>query len=398
MAAPRPQEHEIAVVGSRAAGAATALLAARKGHDVVVVDRALLPSDTLSTHAIARTGVVQLHRWGLLDEVVASGAPPIHQVTFTTPEGTMSRTVKASAGVDFLVAPRCYVLDTIVAEAAAEAGATLRLGVTVTDLRRDLSGRVTGLSGRGQDGEPVEIEASVVVGADGLGSRVARSAGAPVVENRGANGAAWYAYHRGPAWSGIEFFVTEGALAGVFPTHGDEACIWICIPATSARAASRSAGTLAGGFDRLLARHAPALAERLAGSERTSPVRGMVGQPNQVRQAWGPGWALVGDALYHRDAITGHGISDAYRDAELLACALDDGLRHPRGLDRALDRYRREAEAARREIFDLTCALAEFPPPGQFIELQRQLSAAIETEATALAARPVPGRDRLAVA
>ncbi|HEY7072690.1 MAG TPA: NAD(P)/FAD-dependent oxidoreductase [Acidimicrobiales bacterium] len=398
MAAPRPEEHEIAVVGARAAGAATALLAARTGHDVVVVDRALLPSDTMSTHAIARSGVVQLHRWGLLDEVVASGAPPIHQVTFTTPEGTMTRTVKDSAGVGFLVAPRRYVLDTIVAEAAARAGATLRLGVTVTDLRRDATGRVTGLSGHDQDCRPVEIEASVVVGADGLGSRVGRRAGAAMVEDRGANGAAWYAYHRGPAWDGIEFFVTEGALAGVFPTHDDEANIWICIPAVSARAASRSAGSLEAGFDRLLAHHAPELAERLAGSERTSPVRGMVGLPNQVRQAWGPGWALVGDALYHRDAITGHGISDAYRDAELLACALDEGLRHGRGLDPALDGYRREADAARREIFDITCELADFPPPGEFVQLQRRLSAAIEIEAAALAARPIPGHDRLAVA
>jgi flavin-dependent dehydrogenase len=398
MAAPRTHEHEIVVVGARAAGAATAMLAARLGHDVVVVDRALFPSDTLSTHSISRSGVVQLHRWGLLDDVVASGAPAIREVRFHTPEGSLHRTVKASAGVDFLVAPRRHVLDTIVAEAAAESGATLRLGVTVTGLRRDAAGRVAGVTGLDLDGAPVEIDAAVVVGADGLRSRVARDAGARAAESRGPTGTTYYAYYHGPDWPGIEFFVTEGALAGIFPTHGGEACIWMCVPAATARAARRRAGSVPDAFDRLLAHHAPALAERLSTARRTSPVHGATRLPNQVREAWGPGWALVGDALYFRDPITGHGISDAYRDAELLAVALDEGLRDPRGLSPALDRYRRQADAARREIFDITCELGEFPPPGRFVHLQRQLSLAIETEASALAARPIPAHGRLAVA
>ena len=76
--------HDVVVVGARAAGAATALLLARLGHDVVVLDRAVFPADTLSTHQIARTGVVQLHRWGLLEAVLDSGAPAIREVTFAT--------------------------------------------------------------------------------------------------------------------------------------------------------------------------------------------------------------------------------------------------------------------------------------------------------------------------
>src|SRR4051795_4573106 len=90
--------HEVAVVGSRVAGAATALLLARQGIDVVLLDRADFPSDTLSTHAIARGGVVQLSRWGLLDRVLDSGAPPIHHVSFTHPAGRLDRVVKAASG------------------------------------------------------------------------------------------------------------------------------------------------------------------------------------------------------------------------------------------------------------------------------------------------------------
>jgi flavin-dependent dehydrogenase len=397
MGSPKRSRHDVAVVGARAGGGALAMLLARMGHDVVALDRALLPSDTLSTHSIARSGVVQLHRWGLLDEVLASGAPAIRQVTFHTGAGSKSHTIKDRAGVDLLVAPRRHALDTIVARAAEDAGAALRLGVTVTDLRRDAIGRVTGLRARGRDGETTQVDAEIVIGADGLRSHVARSVDAPLVDVRSADGAAYYAYYGGVPWSGIEFFVVERGLAGVFPTNGGEACIWVCVPAEDALGARRDAGSLTAGFEEMLQRIAPALVVRLRTARRTSPVRGAVRLPNQVRQAFGPGWALVGDALYHRDPITGHGISDAYRDAELLATALDEALRGDRPFLAALGDYRRQADEARREIFDITCALAAFPPVARFVELQRQLSAAIDVEATALAARPVP-RPRLAVA
>src|SRR5512138_1805959 len=107
--------HDVVVVGSRAAGGATAMLSARKGYDVVVVDRAQFPSDTLSTHQIARSGVVQLRRWGLLQAVLATGAPALRQVTFNAEGESLTLAVKHKAGVDCLVAPRRYALDSIVA-------------------------------------------------------------------------------------------------------------------------------------------------------------------------------------------------------------------------------------------------------------------------------------------
>src|SRR5262249_31796603 len=161
--------------GARCAGAATAMLLARQGLDVLVVDRADFPSDTLSTHGIARGGVVQLARWGLLDEVLATEVPKIQTVTFHVgDEPPLLKTIKNRAGIDHLVAPRRFVLDQILLEAARRAGATVQTGVAAKGVTRDASGRVNGVVLRHRDGRDQELGARFVVGADGVWSRIAR--------------------------------------------------------------------------------------------------------------------------------------------------------------------------------------------------------------------------------
>lgn len=383
--------HDVVVVGARAAGAATALLLGRLGHDVVLVDRAEFPADTLSTHQIARPGVVQLHRWGLLAPVLYSGAPAIRQVSFTADGETVTRTVKDKAGVDLLVAPRRNVLDTIVADAAAGAGVNVRFGVTVRGVHVDSGGRATGVYGTDRAGDAVEIDARYVIGADGLGSVVARTMGARTLVDRGDHGAVEYAYYAGIPWTGIELIIADGALAGVFPTHDGQACIWLCTPSTAMRTARRRAASRAEAFALHLRRAAPDLAARLVEARRMSPVSGMLRMPNIVRQAHGPGWALVGDAGYHRDAVTGHGISDAYRDAEMLADALHQTLSGAVDEAYAVADYQRRRDRALRDVFKLTCALAAYPSVPEFVRLQKQLSTAIDNEAVELAARPTLG-------
>jgi 2-polyprenyl-6-methoxyphenol hydroxylase-like FAD-dependent oxidoreductase len=388
--------HDVVVVGARAAGAATTLLLARLGHAVVLLDRAVFPADTISTHQVARTGVVQLHRWGLLQAVLDSGAPAIRQVTFTTAGDSMTRPIKNKAGVDLLVAPRRHILDTIVAEAAFRAGADVRFGMTVTGVRLDDAGRATGVYARNRTGARVEISARFVVGADGLGSRVARAVGAEIIEGRGDDGATQYAYFTGPVWNGIEFIVADRALTGVFPTHDGQACVWICGPSADAGEARRRAASREQAFAAYLSRTAPDLAERLRAGQRTSQVTGMLRAPNYLRRAHGAGWALVGDAGYHRNSVTAYGLSDAYRDAELLAVALDQVLRGEVSEQVALAGYQDQRDRAVRDIFDITCEEVGYPPPTQFVELQKQLAVAIDVDAAQAAARPVPGGHDLA--
>jgi 2-polyprenyl-6-methoxyphenol hydroxylase-like FAD-dependent oxidoreductase len=387
---------DVAIVGARAAGAATALLLSRLGHDVILVDRATFPSDTVSTHQIARPGVVQLHRWGLLPTVLASGAPAIRQVTFTAEDESVTRTVKDKSGVDLLVAPRRHILDTLVAEAAAKSGVHMRLTTTVRGLRFDGAGRAIGVYGHDGAGAPVEIAARFVVGADGLASTVARSVGAKTVEHRGDHGGVEYAYYAGLPWPGIEMVITHGALVGVFPTHDGQACIWVGGPHRHAHAARRRAASREEAFTQRIEGAAPELAARLRTGRRTSAVNGMLRMPNQIRQAHGPGWALVGDSGYHRDAVTGYGLSDAFRDAELLTVALHRILTGEADESTALAGYEQRRNEALREVFELTCALAEYPPVPEFVQRQRQLSRAIDTAAAMVAALPIPDGRKLA--
>lgn len=383
------EHHDVVVVGARCAGAATAMLLAAAGHDVLLLDRDTFPSDTLSTHAIARGGMVQLKRWGLLQAVLDTGAPAIGTVEFHGPGLSVARTIKDRNGIDMIVAPRRHVLDMLLVNAAMSAGAQLMTGVTVDGVRRADDGRITGVRARSADG-PVEIGSRFVVGADGLRSRIARSVDAPLTEQRGAGGAGHYTYYAGD-WPTMEYHLGERLFAGVFPTNNGEACIWVCSPADDALRLRRSYDTPDAAFDTMLRAASPELADRIsAHATRTSPVRGIIGMPNQLRQPVGPGWALVGDAGYHRDAITGHGISDAFRDADLLATALDLVLRGDAEEATALSGYHAERDSQLRDIFEITCALAKFPPAHHFVELQKQLSAAMDNQAAVLAARPDP--------
>ena len=382
-------ESDVVVVGARCAGAATAMLLGRLGYRVTVVERGRIPSDTLSTHGLARGGVVQLARWGLLDQVLASGAPALRQVMFRADDVEEVRTVRPRAGVDHLVAPRRYILDGILADAATAAGATIHTGLTATGVVNAADGRVQGVKARTADGAAVTLTARVVVGADGVRSRVAELVGSTVRERHPVDSATFYAYVGGVPWRCLEFHVGEFAdgrvgYAGVFPTHHGQACVWVCCPA--ARVGGLR-GAAVEPFLRLLATVSPTLAARARTGQVMVPVRGAVRLPNQLRRATGPGWALVGDAGYHRDPITGHGITDAFRDAELLTRAVDE---HLRGDADDLSGYETARDAALRETFDLTCAMSRYPQLDEFVALQKRLSRALEAEADLLASAYMP--------
>ncbi|GAA2876754.1 NAD(P)/FAD-dependent oxidoreductase [Pseudonocardia halophobica] len=312
--------YDAIVVGARCAGSATAMLLARAGLDVLLVDRADPTRDTLSTHALMRGGVVQLERWGLLDAIVAAGTPPVATTTFHY--GPETEVVEMSAP---LYAPRRTVLDAVLLDAAQAAGATVRLGADVTGLlRRD--DRVSGIEARVRGGGTLRARAPLTVGADGARSTTATLVGAGTVRRGRAASAIVYGYFPAPA-AGYEWFYVPGATAGIIPTNDGLACVWAGMPPAEF-AAGRPRG-LEMLFDDVFGR-----AAGVALGERQGPLRGFPGAPAVLRTPTGPGWALVGDAGYFKDPLTAHGITDALRDAELLTRSVLGELDYGRTRDR----------------------------------------------------------------
>ena len=307
---------DVVIVGARAAGASTAMLAARAGLSVVLLDRDRPDADTLSTHALIRGGVLQLARWNLLEQIVAADTPAIRHTTFHYTDDDVTLSIKPSAGVEALYAPRRTLLDPILVDAARAAGAVVRHNTTVVGLDRDDHGRVTGVEIRGPDGQIATVRARLVVGADGRRSTIARLAAAPLTHATDHTSAFVYGYWSDLDASGYEWAYRPGAAAGFIPTNHGQTCVFAGgLPTRVGRgghAALRS----------LVEQASPDMAERLRAAIPTSATRTFVGQPGHLRQPWGHGWALVGDAGSWKDPISAHGLTDALRDAELLGRAI----------------------------------------------------------------------------
>ena len=325
--------YDVIVVGARCAGASTALLLARKGHRVLLVDRNTFPSDLrLSTHLVWQPGVAALKRWGLLDELAESGCPAMTTAALDVGPFTLTGTIPAADGIGEAYAPRRTVLDTMLVKAAVRAGAKLWEGCTVDELvTADGPGaRVRGIRGRTRGGQAVTATATVVVGADGMRSPTAARLQAPTYLKRPARQGTYFTY-----WSGLPnrvntLYTRPYRSVVTIPTHDDLTLIVVNWAIDDYRAVRHD---IEGHYHRTIAEVAPELAEQLRGGRREDRWIGAA-VPSYFRRPYGPGWALVGDAGYLKDPCTAQGITDAFRHAEFLADALDDGLRRTRPLAR----------------------------------------------------------------
>jgi len=256
----------------------------------------------------------------VLDRVVAAGTPPVRHTVFGYPDGErVGVSIRGTHGVEALYAPRRTLLDRLLLDLAEEAGAEVHRRTDVVGLTRATGGRLTGVLTRGRSGD-AELSADLVVGADGLRSTVARDVGAETVRRGRAASAVLYRYLRGFDVTGYEWLYGDRAAAGLIPTNDEATCVFVSTTPVRMRQLLRGGREEA--FTRLLRASAPGLDELVGGATDRSRMRGWRGAAGLVRRSAGPGWALVGDAGYYKDPISAHGITDALRDAELLADAI----------------------------------------------------------------------------
>ncbi|ONI78037.1 oxidoreductase [Actinosynnema sp. ALI-1.44] len=361
--------YDVIVVGARCAGSPTAMLLARMGHRVLVVDRATFPSDTLSTHLLQPHGVAALRRWGLLDRVVATGCPPIHTYTYDFEQFAIS----GNPGTTYepvAYGPRRTVLDKILVDAAREAGAEVREGFGVTDLVFDDDGRVVGVRGRERDGPVITEHARVVVGADGLHSLVARLVGAQAYHEKPRLMCAYYTYFSGLPMHGVfEAYARPHQGFAASPTNDG---LTMVVGTWPFAAFDEVRKDVEGHYAKNL-ELVPAFAERIREARQETRLVGKA-VPNFFRKPFGPGWALVGDAGYTKDSITAQGISDAFRSAESCANALNAAFSGLQPFGTAMADYHANRDHHALPIYDFTVELATLTPPtGDFLRLLKAI-------------------------
>jgi flavin-dependent dehydrogenase len=353
-------QYDAIVVGARCAGSPTAMLLARQGHRVLLLDRAQFPSNKpMSTHFIMRPGIAALGRWGLLERIVELGAPPIRefaldagplQITSDTPDDGM-----ASA----IYAPRRFLLDKMLLDAAIEAGVELREDFIVRELIRE-NGRVVGVSGGSKNGGSVEERAQIVVGADGISSLVARETEARRYHDVATRSGVWWGYFRGVPVERAHIWLRPRRMLVAFPTDDNltNVMIYMAIDDYHEFTADVEANFMAE-----FREYVPDFYERLAAGTREGQWVGTGYQPNYFREAAGPGWALVGDAGSHHDSINPSGISNAFTHAELLAAAIHEGLGDKSKLDAAVRGYQDQRDARWLAHWQFIISLASLEPP-----------------------------------
>lgn len=378
---PTRGDYDVVIVGARAAGAATAMLLARSGVSVLAVDRQAYGSDTLSTHALMRGAVARLGRWGLLDALWETGTPIISKTIFGYGDESLSLDVRPEPGVAGLAAPRRTVLDPLLVDAARAAGAEVLHNTRMRGLIRDTDGRVTGIDLALADGSDLAVRAELVIGADGLRSTLARTVEAPIT-HRGNHASAYtmrYYTDLDVDRNTFRWMYQPGAGGGVIPTSGNAVCVFTGMPQTQFRAEARAdIGRAHAQTAHLLN---PELATAIDHATPIGPMRSFPGVVGQFRKAHGPGWALVGDAGYFKDPYAAHGITDAFRDAELLTSAVLSG---------DFDAYETMRNELSRPLFDVLDRIASYDWDLESLKgLHYQLSKAMRAEDNATEPQPI---------
>jgi flavin-dependent dehydrogenase len=385
-------EYDVIIVGGRVAGASTALLLARAGLRVALLERSRAGTDIVSTHALMRAGVLQLSRWGVLPELVAAGTPPVTSTVFHYGDGgTTHVSLRSSPGVDALYAPRRHLLDRVLVETASSSGADVLHETSVVGLLRGDDGRVLGVRVAGDGGRELPIRAGLTIGADGIGSLVAREVGSAVLNEGRAASAILYRYVAGLPNDGYVWGYGDAAAAGFIPTNDGETCVFVATTPRRMKALRRAGAESA--YAALLDAVPPQMATAVRAHGAAGPLHGWRGVPGYVRRSFGPGWALVGDAGYFKDPITTHGITDALRDAELLSDAV---LAAQAGLAPAiaLGHYQDTRDRLSRDLVEVTESVSRYDWDGDRIRtLLRRVSSAMSDEMDHLSARPLPDPD-----
>lgn len=353
---------DVLVVGARCAGAPAAMRLAQMGHKVLLLDRAEFPSGTHSTHYIHQAGIIQLEEWGLLDEVRTCGAPEIKHMEYRNQGMNLYGWADPVAGVDSIYNPRRRVLDEILVKAAVAAGVELVTGFTVTGLTAASDGAVGGVEGAFADGTRKSFSARMVIGADGAYSTIAKLVGAEKYNVRPASGFTYWNYFQGLDWEMTQHKTgMNKRWYGAWPTNDGTMIAVILTNDQHEEFRKDPEGNFMKVIDEIEPEKGQQVREMAVPEGR---LHRMKYAENFYRESSGHGWALIGDAGYHKDPITGWGMTDAFLQAEGLALAVNAGLSGEAPMKEATDKFVATRDEMTGPMYDYTTTVAtmELPP------------------------------------
>jgi len=323
----KQEDAEVIVVGGGPAGASTAWALARAGIDVLIVDRARFPRDKVCAEYLSPEASRILSDMGVLDEIERSNPAHLAGMRVRAPNGLTAHGEFASnhgfrGFRDRGLAIRRTILDDIILRGARAVGARVEEEVRVTDIYRNGSTRVEGVTVLGADGKQRTLRARYVVGADGLRSVIARRLGLVKTSRIWPRRIALVAHYQNVQGVGDmgEMHVDYDGYFGVVDV-GSLMNVAVVVPLSRAKKIEDKTAF----FEQWIASR-PHLAERFQGAQRITPVRATGPFATSTRHAWSPGAALVGDAADFFDPFTGEGIYAALRGGELLAPYIAEAL------------------------------------------------------------------------
>ncbi|MDN3028480.1 NAD(P)/FAD-dependent oxidoreductase [Streptomyces sp. S.PB5] len=358
--------YDVIVIGARCAGSPTAMLFAQQGYRVLLLEKAKFPLDTLSSHYLHMEGVALLKRWGLLDAIRRSGAQPITRQSYEAPGVRIDGFSLPMDGERTTYAPRRYVLDPILADGAVAAGVEFQQGCAVKDLLFE-DDRVVGVRYTTPAGTETTERARLVVGADGMRSLVARKVGAQNVIEHPRQTTTYYSY-----WADVpahfELYARPGRWIGVVPTNDDLTLLMAYFPQDEYNQVRKAVEP---NYLEAFRTTAPELYERMQSGRRVEQLYGTGHQENFFRKAYGPGWALVGDAVNHKDSITARGITEAFVQAQSLTDHIGQRLHEDAALKGALRRYENDLGNEALNHYQGALNVAELKPDARADMLQK---------------------------
>lgn len=362
------ESFDVVVIGSGVAGAPTAMLLARSGHKVLLIDRHEFPRDALSTHFIWPRGVSYLNRWGVAQPILEQspnftalemnvegislhGSVPLNQL-----ERRFQQLHGDSRGVTTTYCgPRRHFLDKFLMDEAQKAGAEVRDGTSFAEPVVK-EGVVKGIRAIDRKGNQVSLAARLVVGADGQHSTFAKKIGSRITDFRPLSTFAYFGYFSGIKKDELAFFRRGRLGMAIFPTSGGTHMVLAYGPTAWWEEFNKDAEN---NFHKIIAFCAPDVGELVRAGRVEEPFKACGTMPAYHRESWGPGWVLIGDAGSFKDQATAMGITHAFRDAELVSNYIHQALAGKMTMDAALAQYSSVRAADYNDYFNLVCQVAE---------------------------------------